>query len=89
MNLRHYGIILGRGKMRQAERVPEHDVGVVERFVWAGGDPGWDALRRLARGLRHVAAGGMDLVVVVWSRRCQCFCPQLPRAAELGGAYIS
>jgi len=28
--LRHDGIVFRRGEMRQSERVPQHDVGVVE-----------------------------------------------------------
>lgn len=51
--------------MSDAEGVPEHDVGVVDRGI-AISDPFWNAAGGLARGLRDVAAGGEDLVVVVW-----------------------
>lgn len=51
--------------MREAEGVPEDHIRVVEFALRIGCDPGWDTLRRFARGLRHVAAGGVDLVVGV------------------------
>ena len=51
--------------MREAEGMPEDDVGIVEVAVWICSDPGGDALRWLARGLWDVAAGRVDLVVGV------------------------
>lgn len=62
---RHDGKVLGRREVRQTEGVPEHDVGVVDAGVWRGGDPRRQALRGLAGGLGHVAAGGVELVVRV------------------------
>jgi hypothetical protein len=53
--------------VRDAEGVPENDVGVGDVCGGVRGDPGWDALGGLARGLWDVAAGGVDLGVVVWS----------------------
>lgn len=58
--------------MCQAEGVPEHDVFIVEVCGWVGGDPGWDALRGLAGGLGHVAAGGVELGIVVWREVVSC-----------------
>jgi hypothetical protein len=51
--------------MRQPESVPQHDVFVVEVCGGVGGDPGWEALGGFAGGLRDVAAGGVELGVVV------------------------
>jgi hypothetical protein len=51
--------------MRQPESVPQHDVFVVEVGGGVGGDPGWEALGGFAGGLRDVAAGGVELGVVV------------------------
>jgi len=51
--------------MRDAECVPEHDVGVVDTGV-AVGDPFGDSARGLARGLGDVPSGGEDLLVVVF-----------------------
>ena len=54
--------------MGDAEGVPEHDVGVNDVGGGVGCDPSGDALRGLAASLRDVAAGGVDLGVVVWER---------------------
>jgi hypothetical protein len=54
--------------MRQSESVPQHDVFVVEAGGRVGGDPGWKALGGFAGGLWDVAAGGVELGVVVWKR---------------------
>lgn len=62
---RHDGEVLGRREVRQPEGVPEHDVGVGDAGVWRGGDPRRQALRGLAGGLGHVAAGRVELVVRV------------------------
>lgn len=62
---RHDRVILRRREMRDAKGVPEDHVRVVELALRIGCDPGWDALRWLARGLRDVAAGWVDLVVGV------------------------
>lgn len=51
--------------MCDAECVPEHNVGVRDVGVRVRGDPGWETARRLARGLRHVTASGVNLVIVV------------------------
>jgi hypothetical protein len=59
--------ILGRGEMRQSKSVPQHDVFVVEIRGRVGGYPGWEALRGFAGGLRDMAAGGVELGVVVWN----------------------
>jgi hypothetical protein len=52
--------------MRQSECVPQYDVFVVKVRVGVGGDPGWEALGGFAGGLGDVAAGGVELGVVVW-----------------------
>jgi hypothetical protein len=52
--------------MRDAEGVPEYDIGVVEVFVWVGFDPGRDALGGFAGGLGDVAACWVELCVVVY-----------------------
>ena len=52
--------------MRDAEGVPEDDVGVNEVGGGVGFDPGGDALGGGAGGLRDVAARGVELCVVVW-----------------------
>ena len=57
--------------MRDSEGVPEDDVSVVDRGV-AVCDPFWDTAGRLAGGLRDVATGGEDLVVVVWDVLVKC-----------------
>jgi hypothetical protein len=62
---RHDGEILRSWEVRDTEGVPEDDVGVVDRGL-AIGDPFWDTPRRLARGLGHVPAGGVELVVGIW-----------------------
>jgi len=61
----HDGEVFWRGEMRDAEGVPDYDVGVVDGRV-AVGDPFGDAARWLAGGLGHVSAGGTGLVVGVW-----------------------
>lgn len=40
---RHDAVILRSGKMRDAEGVPHHNVGVVDAGVGGGCDPGWEA----------------------------------------------
>ena len=57
--------VLGTGEVRDAECVPEDNVGVFEGLCGVRGDPSGDSLRGLAGGLGDVAAGGVDLVVVV------------------------
>ncbi len=52
--------------MRYTECVPEDDVGVFDRRVGGGGDPGGETLRGVAAGLGDVAAGGVDFGVGVW-----------------------
>ena len=49
--------------MYDAEGMPEDDVGVLDRFVASICDPLRKALRRFSRGLWHMAAGRVDLVV--------------------------
>lgn len=66
----HDGEVLGRGEVRQPEGVPEHDVLLVQGCRGRGGDPGGQALRGRAGGLRDVAAGGVELGVVVWWKEC-------------------
>lgn len=51
--------------MRQTESMPKYNIFIVEIGMRVGFDPGWNALRGFAGGLRDVAACGMDLVVVV------------------------
>ena len=51
--------------MRDAECVPKHDVGVFDIFVRVGGDPFGEAEGRGTGGLWDVAAGGVELVVLV------------------------
>ena len=62
---RHDRIVLGRGEMRDAERMPEDDVRVLNVFVGVLGDPFGQALGGLAGRLGHVAARGVELVVLV------------------------
>lgn len=50
--------------MRDAECVPEHDVRVIDGCVFIR-DPFWDSSGGLAGCLGNVAAGGVDLLVVV------------------------
>lgn len=50
--------------MRDTEGMPEHDVCVFDGRVFVR-DPFRDTARRLAGCLRDVAAGGIDLLVVV------------------------
>ena len=59
---RHDGEIFRSWEMRDAEGVPEDDVGVVDRGL-AIGDPFGNTPRGFARGLGHVPAGGVELVV--------------------------
>ena len=61
----HHREVLGRGEVREAESVPQHDVFVVEIGGGVGGDPGWEALGGFAGGLWDVAACGVELGVVV------------------------
>lgn len=51
--------------MRDAERVPEHDVGVVDAGVAVLFDPFWQAGGGDAGGLGDVSACGVQLVVFV------------------------
>ena len=51
--------------MRDAEGVPEDDVGVVNVLVGGVGDPLRETLGRLAACLGDVPAGGVNLVVGV------------------------
>lgn len=61
----HDGEILGSGKMREAESVPEHDVGVFDALVAVLGDPLWKPSGRFSGCLRHVATCRVDLIVVI------------------------
>lgn len=51
--------------MHQAESMPEHDILVIDAAFRIGLYPCGKALRRLAGTLGDVAAGGVDLGVVV------------------------
>lgn len=62
---RHDGEVLRRGEVHDAEGVPQDDVRVVDGLGRVGLDPGGQALRGVAGGLRDVAAGRVDLVVGV------------------------
>lgn len=55
--------------MDDAEGVPEDDVGVGDVGGGVGGDPFGEAAGGVAGGLGDVAAGGVDLCVVVWMGR--------------------
>ena len=55
--------------MRQSECVPEHDVGVFDVFVRVGGNPFREAEGGGAGGLGDVAAGGVELIVLVCGLR--------------------
>lgn len=61
----HDGEILRAGEVRDAERVPEHDVRVGNVLRRVLGDPGGDALGGLAGRLGHVASRGVELRVGV------------------------
>lgn len=50
--------------MCDAERVPEHNIRVVDRGIFIC-DPFWDTAGGLAGCLGDVASGGVDLLVVV------------------------
>lgn len=60
----HDGEVLGRGNVRHAERVPQHDVRIGDGLA-AVADPLRESAGGLTRGLRDVAAGGPELVVLV------------------------
>lgn len=60
----HDGEVFWGWEVRDAEGVPEHDVGVVDGGVFVG-DPLGDAAGGLAGGLWDVPAGRVDLLVVV------------------------
>lgn len=66
----HDGEVLGRGDVRHAEGVPEHDVRVLDRLGPVA-DPLGQAAGGLARGLGHVPARGPELVVMVCGVVCQ------------------
>jgi hypothetical protein len=51
--------------VRDAERVPEHDVFVIDLLGRIGFDPLRQSHRRFARGLGNVAASWVDLVIGV------------------------
>lgn len=51
--------------MRDAEGVPEYNVGVLDTLVGGGFNPFGETPRGFAGGLRHVAAGGVELVVAI------------------------
>ena len=53
--------------MCDAEGMPEHDICVFDICVGVLGDPFGEAERGGAGGLGDVAAGGMELVVLVYS----------------------
>jgi hypothetical protein len=53
--------------MRKPKSMPKHDIGVGDVCGRVGCDPGREAHRGLAAGLRHVSSCRMDLRVVVWS----------------------
>lgn len=59
---RHDGEVLGRRDVRDAERVPQHHVCVLDRLC-AVADPLRQAHRGLARSLRDVAASWPKLVI--------------------------
>ena len=62
---RHDGEILGSREVSQAKGVPEDNVFILNVLGGVGVDPQRQALGGLARGLGHVAAGRMNLVVRV------------------------
>jgi hypothetical protein len=51
--------------MRDTERVPKDNVSIHGTDVRILGNPGGQTLRGLARGLWDMAAGGMDLPIIV------------------------
>lgn len=51
--------------MDEPESVPEDDIGVFDACVGVRGDPFGESAGGGTRGLRHVAAGGVELVVFV------------------------
>ena len=51
--------------MDDSKCVPQDDILVIKATIRVGSDPSWDALRWLARSLRDVAAGRMDLFIVI------------------------
>ena len=51
--------------MREAESVPEHDVGVFDALVAELGDPFRKPFGRLSGSLRHVATSRVDLIVMI------------------------
>lgn len=53
--------------MRDTERVPDDNVGVVDGCVGVRGNPLGKAARGFAGGLRDMSAGGVELVVLVCS----------------------
>lgn len=62
---RHNRIVFRSWEVRDAERVPEDDIRVCNRFVGVRLNPRWETCGGLARGLRNVAASRMDLLVGV------------------------
>ena len=66
---RHHRVILRRWEMRDTECMPEHDVGVLNAFVSVLLDPFGETLGRISRGLGNVAAGGIELIVLIWKVR--------------------
>jgi len=65
---RHNRKVFRRWEMRDAECVPQHDIGVVEVLVGVGFDPGGYALGWLARCLRNVTACWVELCVIVYDK---------------------
>ena len=55
--------------MRDAKCVPEDNIRVVNVLIGVLGDPVGETLRGLAGRLRDMAAGGVELVVLVWFQR--------------------
>ena len=73
----HDGVVFRRGKVRDAEGVPQDNVFVVDALGGVRGDPGGEVGVcgvGLAARLRNVAAGRMQLVVGVCFRGESVFC---------------
>lgn len=62
---RHDWKVFWRREMRNAKCVPQHDICILNIFMTMFRNPFGKTLRRFARRLRDMAAGGMDLIVLV------------------------
>ena len=73
--------------MRDSERVPQYDIGIVEVLVGVGFDPGGYALGWLARCLGDVTTCWVELCVIVYDKLAKGFAHNVLEILTLRNMY--